>query len=149
MNKLSTSEDIKAYIEKLYYTNCFTYNCGIRIIKVECGKVHLGLTVEEGRHTNLVDTMHGGMLMTLMDNSTGIVGATVGKKVITVSMNNTFIKTAPVGHFVESVAVIDKVEGKLMNVHTEVHDIDTGDLLCKSMSVMFTVGEYSEIAENW
>lgn len=146
---LNTKEEILNYIRELYYVNCFTYNCGNRIIDISCGKAVVGLTVEQGKHTNLVGTAHGGLLLELLDNATGICGATVGKKVITVSATTNFIRTAPCGHRIEAVAELVSTEGKLMHIDTSVYDRDDNKLLVTGKSVMYTVADYDIIPEKW
>lgn len=146
---LTTKSEILAYIRKVYYVDSFTYNCGNRIIDLDCGRAVVGLDVEQGRHTNHVNTAHGGLLYELLDNASGTCCATLGKKVITVSANVSFIKTAPVGHHIEAVAELVHREGKLLHVKAEVYDRTDNQLLLTGQSVMFSVTNYPEIPEKW
>ena len=75
----------------------------------------MGIKVVDGWHTNLNASLHGGMFMTLMDNSTGIAAATMGKRVVTVTTSTTFIKGARIGDEVE-VAIRSPVVKSLSSI---------------------------------
>jgi len=37
---MTSKGEILAYIRQLYYVDCFTYNCGNRLIDISCGFIH-------------------------------------------------------------------------------------------------------------
>lgn len=59
--------------------------CGIYIVDMSCGSATVAVKVDPKRHANLNGMAHGGLVATLADNATGIAGATIGKRVVTIN----------------------------------------------------------------
>lgn len=140
--------EISAYIKELYAHNSFMKLCGIQIIDIACGKARVGLKIDPDRHTNLNNKLHGGLLMTLMDNATGIAAASVGKRVVTVSMTVDFIKGAEAGSFVEAEAVISYQDAANVNMSMNVLD-ENGRMLATGMSCMLAIADFPGIPDKW
>ncbi len=144
-----TPEQIAERVSEIYSHNGFMQCCGIKILHIGCGTATVGLQVEEWRHSNLNGKLHGGLLMTLMDNATGIAAAGIGKRVVTVAFSVQFISSCPVGHFAEATArVIGNDEGKL-NLTIEVKDRDTDKLVALGTAGMLTIAAFPGIPEEW
>ncbi|WP_246945230.1 PaaI family thioesterase [Bacillus pinisoli] len=75
----------------------FSNLVGIETVKFEKGDVVLNLTVED-KHINGIDTVHGGVIATLIDN---IIGATISSLVslpsTTVNLNIQYLQPATNG----------------------------------------------------
>lgn len=140
--------DVKAMIEIIYSENKFMHYCDIKIISVSCGKARVGLTVDPERHTNLNNKLHGGLLMTLMDNATGIAAASVGKRVVTVSMTVDFIKGADTGETVEAEAVISYQDKSAVMMNINVYN-DKNKIIATGISSMLIIADFPEIPAKW
>lgn len=143
------STDIISKVEELYAHNGFMNHCGIHIIDIACGKARVGLKVIDGIHTNLNSKIHGGLLMTLMDNATGIAGASIGKRVVTMSMTTSFIKDADVGALIEAEAVITSILEDKITMAITVTDKGNDKLLAIGISTMLVIANFEGIPEKW
>ncbi len=144
-----TPEQIAEQVSEIYSHNGFMQCCGIKILHIGCGTATVGLQVEEWRHSNLNGKLHGGLLLTLADNATGIAAASIGKRVVTVALSVQFISSCPVGHFAEATArVIGNKDGKV-NLTIEVKDRDTGKLAALGTAGMLTIAVFPGIPEKW
>ncbi|MEG0970316.1 MAG: PaaI family thioesterase [Acidaminococcaceae bacterium] len=144
---LTTPASIKQEIIAIYAQNAFMHLVGIQIEKLACGQVELGLDVVAGKHTNLNDSIHGGVLATMADNALGIVCATVGKRVVTVSMQLAFIKGIKPGEHATAKGTIISNDGKTMVVQVGIYHGE--QLLLDSMSTMMVINDFSAIPPQW
>ena len=142
-------EAIIQTVQSLYEHNAFMQHCGIQIKSIGCGKAAVGLKVDADIHTNLNGRLHGGLLMTLVDNATGIACATVGKKVVTVSTTVSFIKGASANALVEAQAEIISQQGGIFTVQVQVYNTTNNQLLATSSSTMLEIATFPNIPEQW
>ena len=141
--------DVLARIKEIYADNSFMHLCGIQIKDIGCGSATVGLVIDGARHTNVNGKLHGGLLMTLMDNATGVAAASCGKRVVTVSMTVDFIKGAGVGDVVEARAHIRHMDTANINMEINVFNAATGKLLATGMSCMLAIDTFDGIPEKW
>lgn len=142
------ADEIVSYVKEIYSQNKFMNYCGIKIIHIGCGKARVGLKIDPEKHTNLNNKLHGGLLMTLMDNATGIAAASVGKRVVTVSMTVDFIKSADAGSIVEAEAVISYMDKSTVNMNMNMYDAE-GKTMATGISSMLSIADYPGIPEKW
>lgn len=135
-------------LRDIYKGNQFISYCGITIDSVRCGEATLSLVVDDTKHTNQYGFTHGGALEALADIALGVVCATVGKRVMTLSFNMNFIKNIHAGERAIAVAVL-RHNGK----RTMVVDVDTttenGELMTRATATMFVRDLYDNIPESW
>lgn len=141
--------DVLAKITEIYKSNSFMHLCGIQIKGIGCGQATVGLVIDGARHTNVNGKLHGGLLMTLMDNATGIAAASRGKRVVTVSMTVDFIKGAQAGDAVEAHAEIRYMDTANITMEINIYNAATGKLLATGMSCMMIIDTFSGIPESW
>ncbi|WP_299446771.1 PaaI family thioesterase [uncultured Phascolarctobacterium sp.] len=144
-----TPKAIYDYIDELYTHNAFVQLCGIKTHNISCGQAAVGLRLDKAKHTNLNNSTHGGLIMTIMDNATGIAAATIGKKVVTVSMTAAFIKSAPVGALIEAKAEIAHQDGNILTMNIQVYDHSNDNLLASGISSMLIITDFPDIPEKW
>lgn len=136
-------------VKAIYDGNAFMHICRIDIHDIGCGWAKVGIKVQDGHHTNLNASLHGGMFLTLMDNSTGVAAATMGKRVITVTTSATLIKGARVGDEVEAFGKVLNITGDKVNMQMELRNLTTGDLMAKATSCMLVISDFEGIPEHW
>ena len=144
-----TPKEIYDYIDELYTHNAFVQLCGIKTHSISCGKAAVGLRLDENKHTNLNASIHGGLLMAIMDNATGIAAAAIGKRVVTVSMTVDFIKGAPVGSLVEAEASITHRDGNMITMNIHIYDRSHGKLMASGINSMLVIADFPGIPEKW
>ena len=143
------SEIIKSRIKELYANNSFMNLCEIKIIALACGQITVGLSLKAEKHGNLNGMAHGGLIATLSDNATGVVGASVGKKVVTSTLVLDYIKGAPLGSYIEANATITHMDEKLMTINIDVCLPETSTLVAKVSAAMIIVDTFPGIPEKW
>ncbi len=135
-------------LREVYRGNPFIGYCGITIDAVKCGEATLSLVVDDAKHTNQYGFTHGGALEALADIALGVACATVGKRVMTLSFNMSFIKNIHAGERATAVATV-RHNGR----RTMVVDVDTttddGALMTRTTATMFVRDCYDNIPENW
>jgi len=145
-----TKAEILSRIREEYQKNIFTQKlCGIEIRDIGCGSAKLGIIVDGDKHMNLNNSIHGGMTYTLMDNATGVAGASIGKRVVTVSCTANYLSTAHVGDNLEADCRVLSITDKKVNMEMELHNLTSGKLMAVSTSCMLVIGEYPDIPEHW
>lgn len=142
-----TKKEIVDRIKAIYDKNIFMQYCGLEIEDIECGKARIGLTIDPAKHMNLNNSIHGGLTATLADNALGVVGASVGKRVVTVSMQLAFIKGAGPGEHVVAEGELVSFEGQTMIIKVS---IKSGDkLVLEALASMLVIADFEEIPAQW
>lgn len=144
-----TFSEVDKRVRELYEHNSFMHLCGIEIVSIECGNARVGLHIDADKHTNLNDKLHGGLLVTLMDNATGIAAASIGKRVVTVSTTVNFLKGADVGDYVVAEASVRHIDESQVNMVMNVYDETKDKLLATGMSCMLAIGDFPGIPQKW
>lgn len=142
-------DEVMQKVKDIYKDNAFVRVCGIQIHDVGCGWAKVGIKVNDDIHTNLNESLHGGMFLTLMDNSTGVAAAAMGKRVITVTTCACFIKGAKVGDEVEAFGQVIGIKGNKVNMQMELRNLTTGDLMATATSCMLVIANFEGIPEKW
>ena len=146
---MSIKDEILQKVKDIYKDNAFVQVCKIQTHDIGCGWAKVGITVTEGLHTNLNASLHGGMFLTLMDNSTGVAAAAIGKRVITVTTSASFIKGARVGDEVEAFGQVIGIDGTKVNMKMELRNLTTGDLMATATSCMLVIADFPGIPMQW
>jgi len=145
-----TKNEILQEIKKIYENNMFTQQlCGIEIRDIGYGTAKLGVIVDAKKHVNLNNSIHGGMTYSLMDNATGVAGASIGKRVVTVSCTANYLNTARPGDDLEANCRIVNINGDKVNMEMELRDLTSGKLVAVATSCMVIIGTFSDIPETW
>ncbi|MDO4178009.1 MAG: PaaI family thioesterase [Phascolarctobacterium sp.] len=145
-----SADEITTIIKEIYEHNAFMKHCGIEIISLTCGEATVGLTIDANKHTNINNKPHGGLIMTLMDNATGLAAATVGKRVVTMSTTVNFVKSANVGDYIEATAYVESMdENNLIYLRMEVRNKSNNQLMATAISSMLSIANFGTIPEKW
>ncbi|KAI9018190.1 putative PaaI_thioesterase family protein [Hyaloraphidium curvatum] len=95
------------------------------------GMVRLSLPVEK-KHANTVGTLHGGVSCTLVDIAGSLAISSMGdnyQKHVSIDINTTFLKPAPIGSTITVVSKADKV-GKTLGFTTTTI-LNGTDVVCR------------------
>ena len=104
----------------------FTDYIGVRITRVEDGIAESRAEVTD-HHMNPIGTVHGGVLMTMMDQAAGTASASVSPAGGTVNCDIHFLAPAKKGRLLCRAEVLRK-GGRINVVHAQVQD-DQGTLV--------------------
>lgn len=91
-------------------------------IEFEVGEYHCGYP----------GILHGGLIAMIFDEAMFYAVKRLGIVTVTVSMSIDYISPGREGHKVICEAVIDKHEGRRIDVVSEIKDTDTGKLIAKA-----------------
>jgi len=140
--------DVLAYIREVYANNSFVNLTGQKIDSVSCGEAQLSIMVDPDKHTNLYGVVHGGAFGALADTSLGVVCATVGVRVVTVSYSINFMKNIHAGEkLIAKAKVVHHGRTTLVAKVTLVNE--AGDDLSEVIGTMLNIGTFDEIPEKW
>ena len=143
----SDKEMVIKKIKDIYAANPFFNLCEMEIEDIEFGGVVLGLSIDAEKHTNHSHNAHGGAIAALADTALGVPRITNKKRVVTSSLQVSFIKGLHEGSYARAHAKIISDDGEYMVIRGEV--LSGGELIAEVMATMVIVGAYSEIPAEW
>ena len=142
--------DKSLYAQKfqaLYDTNPFVHLLGITIDEVGQGTVKNHLVVRDDL-INMDGRMHGGVLISLVDNACGVCGRTMGDIVVTQSITTNLMHNIPVGDTAYARARMLH-RGRTTDVMEVTATTSDGTTLCETIATMFVVGHDERFAHLW
>lgn len=140
-------EFVNRRIREIYSCNPFMKLCGIEIEELKCGEAVLGLKIEADRHFNLNKSAHGGIIASLADTSLGVVGATIGKRVVTASLQVSYIRGIGAGERARAFSRVVSYDDKFMVIKVEVFNNEK--LLAEVAATMVIISEFADIPSAW
>lgn len=95
---------------------------GCEIVQVDTEKATISLQADQ-HHMNLIDMVHGGVLMSLLDNAMGLVVvlACPGEKTVTAQMNTHFLESAKGGTLICEAEIMHRI-GRTITLQGTVKD---------------------------
>ena len=112
----------------------------MKIIKAYNGKSQLSLEINENM-LNVHNMVHGGVLFTLADSTSGAACVSYGKKIVTLSSSINFLKSVDSGTLIATGNVVHNGSSTMV-VDVEVRRQDDDILLVTSSFTMFVIGTY-------
>lgn len=116
-------EDFTLFETKSKFVNL----CGPMYEKIYADKtVSLGLVLED-KHLNQLDLAHGGILMTLADNTMGRTlsyQSNLQRSYVTLAMNSQFIQAGKVGEFIYAKATVKRKGRRLLFLECDITSQD-------------------------
>jgi acyl-CoA thioesterase len=95
------------------------------------------------KHSNIYGTVHGGTLASFSDIAMGTSCLTLGRKVVTIDMNISYIKSAPAGSTLTAIGEVISNGNTIMRVAGEIFD-EHHQLLVRSQASYFVTGDFGE-----
>jgi uncharacterized protein (TIGR00369 family) len=140
--------DVLTYIREVYSHNAFVQLNEQKIDAVSCGEAQLSMVVSAEKHTNLYGAVHGGALEALADTALGVVCATVGVRVVTVSFAMSFIKNVHAGECLLAKAKLVHHGRTTMVVKVTLFN-EADENLAEILATMLNIGTFDEIPKKW
>lgn len=142
------AEECLKFVREVYDTNKFCQLCGIKIESVGCGECVLSMVIDPEKHTNLYGIVHGGALESLADTSLGVVCATKGERVMTVSFNMNFIRNIRPGETARAFAKVQHHGRTTMVVSVKLFD-ENDKMMGHCTATMFVKDKFPQIPRDW
>ena len=134
---------LKDRIIKLYYErNFFVKYLKIKINDFYESEVRISMQV---RHelTNLIHTLHGGAVASMLDVAMNLACASLQKRVLVLEFNTNFTRSAKEGDTVYAIARVIHDGKRTMVVESRVTD-ENGNIMAKARGTFFVTGQYKE-----
>lgn len=132
---------IKKYIEETYQTQILENFLDLKVVELADGKITYSTEIAD-KHSNFYGFVHGGTLASISDIAMGMSCITLGKRVVTIDMNISYIKNAPTG---STLIAIGQVISNGKTIMRAVGEIYHGEqLLIRSQASYFVTGEFTE-----
>lgn len=140
----SISQEQIDKIRYLWSKNAFINLLNIQIDEVGDKTSKISIEVDRDIHTNHWLGVHGGVLATMADVNAGLIGASIGKVVVTINININYI-SKPRGKG-RLIAVGDTLHAgrTTMIVHSQIRDEDNR-LICDATLTMLLAGELDDL----
>ncbi|MCR5177096.1 MAG: PaaI family thioesterase [Anaerovibrio sp.] len=130
---------LNKHVRLFYKENPYVELLNISVAELREGCVVLSMPVEE-KHCNFYKVAHGGALMSLADTAMGAACLSCNKKVVTLSFDMNFIKSAPVGTMIKATGKVIHNGRHTMVCETEFTNSD-GVLFCRASGTFYVLGE--------
>lgn len=133
---------LRNYFEETYQTPILENFLELKVVELKEGKVSCRIKVTD-KHCNMYGSVHGGTLATMADVAMGISCTTLGKRVVTIDMNVSYIKSAPKGSTITAVGQVISKGNTIIRATGEIFD-EEKQLLARSQASYFVTGDFRE-----
>jgi acyl-CoA thioesterase len=130
------------YYKEIYQTPILENFLGLEIVELIEGK-SIFCTKTTEKYSNMYGTVHGGTLASISDIVMGASCITLGKKVVTIDMNTSYIKSVPSGSILTATAEVISNGNTIMRAVGEILD-ENNQLLARSQASYFVIGDFKE-----
>ena len=125
----------------IHSRNFFAKYLGMEIVEIGKGDCVVAMLVT-GKHTNIRQVVHGGALVSLADMAMGLACASLGKRVVTLDLNISFMRRVREGDTIRSLTKVIHKGKTTMVVSGSILD-ETGKLLAEARGTFFVTGDYT------
>jgi len=132
---------VEKYLEEIYQAPILENFLGLEIVEVLEGKVTFSAKIKD-LHSNFYGSVHGGTLASISDVAMGVSCITLGKRVVTIDMNISYIKNAPIGSTLTAAGEVISNGRTIMRAMGEIYHHD--QLLVRSQASYFVTGDFVE-----
>ncbi len=133
---------LREYYRKLYQTPILENFLELEIIDLEKGKSSFRAETTK-MHGNMYGTVHGGTLASIADIVMGTSCLTLGKRVVTIDMSISYIKSPPVGSKLTAKGKVISKGKTIMRAVGEIYD-EQDQLMAKSHASYYVTGDFGE-----
>lgn len=129
------------YLKEMFQTPVLENFLELQILELASGKVVLSSKIAE-KHSNLYGAVHGGTLASIADIAMGISCTTLGKRILTIDMNISYLKSAPTGSTLTTVGTVISDGNTIMQAVGEV--FNEQQLIARSQASYFVAGDFNK-----
>lgn len=129
------------YLKEIYRTPILENFLDLQIVEIAEGKATYSIRIID-RHSNFYGFVHGGTLASISDVAMGVACLSLGRRVVTIDMNISYIKNAPTGSMLTAIGQVVSNGRTVMRATGEIYHGE--QLLVKSQASYFITGDFSE-----
>lgn len=133
---------LREYYKEICQTPILENFLELQIIELEKGISVFGMRTAE-KHSNMYGAIHGGTLASIADIAMGTSCLTLGKRVVTIDMNISYIKSAPEGSTLTAIGEVISNGKTILRAVGEIFD-EQNQLLVRSQASYFITGDFVE-----
>lgn len=133
---------LREYYGRIYQTPILENFLELQILELEEGKSSF-CTKTTDKHSNMYGTVHGGTLASISDIAMGTSCLTLGKRVVTIDMNISYIKSPPAVSKLTATGEVVSNGKTIMRAVGEIFD-EQNQLLVRSQASYFVTGDFGE-----
>ncbi len=130
---------LENYLEATYQKPILENFLNLLILGIEKGKITYSCTIKDYQ-TNFYGFTHGGVLASICDVAMGVSCISLGKQVVTIDMNISYIKNVPLGSNLIAKGKVISVGKSIMRATGEIYHDE--ELLVKSQASYFIKGDF-------
>jgi len=138
VKNLGLEEKLFDYVLKSVIASPFYNLVGLSLKSLGPGSAEMAVT-PGNQHTNPIDLIHGGVIMTAADAAMGNSVRTLGIKPVTVECSTSFLSSAELGRDIIAGAKVIKSGKNLFFTEAEVWSED--HLIATAKAVFFNIGK--------
>jgi len=131
---------VKNYFNKADSAPVLENFLGLRITGLKDGASACAMRAEQ-RHCNIYGTVHGGTFAAAADFAMGLACVTTGRRVVTIDMNVSYIKSAPAGSRLTAAGRVVSRGKKIMRAEGQI--FSGGQLLARAQASYYVTGEFT------
>jgi len=140
-----TDTEVEGWLRELllgiHDRNYFAKYLGMEIVDIGRGSGTVSMLVT-ARHINIREVVHGGALVSLADMAMGLACASLGKRVVTLDLNISFVRRVKEGDVIKALTRVIHKGKTTMVVSGSILD-KTGNLLAEARGTFFVTGHYT------
>jgi len=133
---------VSNYLKELYQTPIFENFLGLQVVEIAEGKISYRTRTID-KHSNMYGFVHGGTFSSISDVAMGVSCITLGKRVVTIDMNISYIKNVPTGSTLTAVGEVISNGRTIMRAVGKIFD-EQQQLLISSQASYFITGDFCE-----
>lgn len=131
----------RSYLKEIFQAPILENFLEMEIVEMAEGKVVFNSVVAE-KHSNVFGFVHGGTLASIADEAMGVACITLGKRIVTIDMNISYLKGAPTGSTLTTVAAVISDGNTIIRAVGDI--FSEGQLIARSQASYFVIGVFNE-----
>lgn len=132
---------LQNHLKEIYHIPILENFLDLQIDELSEGKAVYHMKIKD-LHSNIYGLIHGGTLASAADIAMGVSCLTLGKRVVTLDMNISYVKNAPTGSTITAVGEVISDGRTIMRAVGEIYHEQ--QLLVRSQASYFITGDFFE-----
>jgi len=133
---------VRNYLKEIYKTDILENFLELQVVEIAEGKIKYRTKIID-KHCNIYGFVHGGTLASIADVVMGVCCITLGKRVVTLDMNISYIKNVPTGSTLTAVGEVVSNGKTIMRSVGEIFN-EQQQLLVRANASYFVTGDFCE-----
>jgi uncharacterized protein (TIGR00369 family) len=133
---------LENYLKEIYRTPILENFLDLSIVSLAEGKAVFSTQIT-GNRSNIYGYTHGGTLASISDVAMGAACITLGKRIVTIDLNISFIKGAPTGSILTAFGEVISNGNTIMRATAEIFD-EQKQLIVRSQASYFITGDFTK-----